>query len=289
MGLTRPRFHQVKESDYKNSCRVATTENITLSGGAPATVDSVNLQVGDRVLVTGQTTANQNGIYVVSTLGSGSNGTWSRAIDAAENADVTSVSEPYIFKVGDMVRNINPSCTHFGSMGIIQKLLTLPNDMGTLVKYTVTNNGDMYSAGDSLTKTMDQLTLAHDGEEIDFDDYSDDLDDYDVVDYDFGNDADDDDWEDGEDYEYYDDEEDEEEEEDELEEASNPSFKDRQLIDKFAKWVGEGNTPTSTDIDYYSQLKKLTPEEKYLLKKTFLPDIKIKSTGTTPDTRYRFR
>jgi hypothetical protein len=81
--------------------------------------------------------------------------------------------------------------------------------MGTLVKYTVTNNGDTYSAGDSLTKTMDQLTLAHDGEEIDFNDYSDDLDDYDVVDYDFGDDVDDDDWEDGEDYEYYDDEEDE--------------------------------------------------------------------------------
>ncbi len=132
-----------------------------------------------------------------------------KAAKMEENADVTSVSEPYMFKVGDMVRNTNPSCTHFGSMGIIQKLLTLPNDMGTLVKYTVTNNGDTYSAGDSLTKTMDQLTLAHDGEEIDFNDYSDDLDDYDVVDYDFGDDVDDDDWEDGEDYEYYDDEEDE--------------------------------------------------------------------------------
>lgn len=126
-----------------------------------------------------------------------------------ENADVTSVSEPYIYKVGDMVRNINPSCVHYGSMGIVQKLLTLPDNMGTLVKYTVTNDGETYSAGDTLTKTMDQLTLAHGDEEIDFNDYSDDLDDYDVVDYDFGDDYDDDDWDDTEDYEYYDDEEDE--------------------------------------------------------------------------------
>lgn len=130
-------------------------------------------------------------------------------MDLGESADVTSVSEPYVFKVGDMVRNINPSCPHYGSMGIIQKLLTLPDNMGTLVKYTVTNDGDTYSAGDSLTKTMDQLAMAHDDEEIDFNDYSDDLDDYDVVDYDFGDDYDDDDWDDTEDYEYYDDEEDE--------------------------------------------------------------------------------
>jgi hypothetical protein len=139
-------------------------------------------------------------------------------MDLEENADVTSVSEPYMFKVGDMVRNINPSCTHFGSMGIIQKLLTLPNDMGTLVKYTVTNAGDTYSAGDLLTKTMDQLTLAHEGEEINIDDYSDDLDDYDVIDYDFGDDdADDDadDAENGDDYEYYDDEEDDDDDDDE--------------------------------------------------------------------------
>jgi hypothetical protein len=126
-----------------------------------------------------------------------------------ETADVTTLSEPYIYKVGDMVRNTNPNCVHYGSMGIVQKLLTLPDNMGTLVKYTVTNDGDTYSAGDSLTKTMDQLTLAHDGEEIDFNDYSDDLDDYDVVDYDFSDDDDDGDWEDGEDYEYYDDEADE--------------------------------------------------------------------------------
>lgn len=114
---------------------------------------------------------------------------------------VTSVSEPYTIQIGDLVQNINTACPHYGSMGIVQKLISLPDDMGTLVKYTVTNDGDTYSAGDSLIKTVDQLSLADVEDEIDMNDYTDEYDEYDVVDYDFG---------DEDDYEYYEDEEDEE-------------------------------------------------------------------------------
>jgi hypothetical protein len=59
---------------------VATT-NVTLAGGAPAVVDGVSLAVNDRVLCTGQSTGSQNLIYVVTTVGSGSNGTWTAATD----------------------------------------------------------------------------------------------------------------------------------------------------------------------------------------------------------------
>ena len=52
----------------------ATIANITLSG--LQTIDSVVLQLGDRVLVKDQTTASGNGIYIVSTS------TWARATDA---------------------------------------------------------------------------------------------------------------------------------------------------------------------------------------------------------------
>ena len=90
MGLTRPRLNQLQDSDFKNSCRVAVDSNVTLSGGAPATVDGVNLQVSDRVLVVGQTDASENGVYFVATLGSGSNGTWTRALDFNSNANITS-------------------------------------------------------------------------------------------------------------------------------------------------------------------------------------------------------
>jgi len=53
----------------------------TLAGGAPNTLDGVTLAANDRVLVKDQTTTNQNGIYVVTTLGTGANGTWTRATD----------------------------------------------------------------------------------------------------------------------------------------------------------------------------------------------------------------
>ena len=68
--------------DAKASCRVATTANIaTLAGGAPNTLDGITLASGDRILVKDQTTQNQNGIYTVTTLGTGANGTWTRATD----------------------------------------------------------------------------------------------------------------------------------------------------------------------------------------------------------------
>jgi hypothetical protein len=68
---------------WKTPVRAATTANIaTLAGGAPNTVDGVTLVANDRVLVKNQSTGGQNGIYTVTTLGTGANGTWTRATDA---------------------------------------------------------------------------------------------------------------------------------------------------------------------------------------------------------------
>jgi len=67
--------------DVKQSVRVATTANITLSG--TQTIDGVVLSAGDRVLVKDQSTGSQNGIYVVAA------GAWSRATDADLDAEVT--------------------------------------------------------------------------------------------------------------------------------------------------------------------------------------------------------
>lgn len=58
----------------KDSVRVATTANITLSG--TQTIDGIAVIAGDRVLVKNQDTAHQNGIYVVSASA------WDRAADA---------------------------------------------------------------------------------------------------------------------------------------------------------------------------------------------------------------
>lgn len=67
--------------DVKNSVKAATTANITLSN--TQTVDGVALSVGDRVLVKEQTTASQNGIYIVAS------GAWSRSTDADAPAELS--------------------------------------------------------------------------------------------------------------------------------------------------------------------------------------------------------
>lgn len=75
--------------------RVATTANVTtLAGGAPKVVDGITLIVGDRVLVKDQSTKTQNGIYEVGTLGSGSNGTWTRTLDADAGGELENA---YVF------------------------------------------------------------------------------------------------------------------------------------------------------------------------------------------------
>jgi len=62
----------------------------------------------------------------------------------------------YTFGTGDIIKNINPKCKHFGSMGVVKKVMDVPLQ-GAVAVYTVTNNGDTYKPGMSLTKTVDQL------------------------------------------------------------------------------------------------------------------------------------
>lgn len=88
MGLTRIRAEQISDIDYKQAVRVITVSNVTLSGGAPSSVDGVNLVADDRVLVAGQSTGSENGLYYVQTVGAGSNGTWVRSIDGNETGEL---------------------------------------------------------------------------------------------------------------------------------------------------------------------------------------------------------
>jgi len=88
MGLTRIRAQQISDIDYKQSVRVITVNNVMLSGGAPAEVDGVSLTSGNRILVAGQSTGSQNGLYVVQTVGAGSTGTWVRSSDGNEDGEI---------------------------------------------------------------------------------------------------------------------------------------------------------------------------------------------------------
>jgi hypothetical protein len=89
--------------DVKSSVRAASTANLagityTATGGtsargqitvAPNTLDGVTLAANNRILLKDQTTAAQNGIWVVTTVGTGANGVWDRATDADADVEVT--------------------------------------------------------------------------------------------------------------------------------------------------------------------------------------------------------
>lgn len=67
-------------------------------------------------------------------------------------SDLLSVSKPYEFQIGDMVRNINPSCKHYKSTGSV---IAIQPDGD--ITYKVNNQGATYTPGDELTKSMGQL------------------------------------------------------------------------------------------------------------------------------------
>ena len=80
-GLT-PTMEDIPDATFKRSVKVATTANIALS--AAQTIDGIITVAGDRVLVKDQTTASQNGIYVVNAAA------WTRALDANSSSKIAS-------------------------------------------------------------------------------------------------------------------------------------------------------------------------------------------------------
>ena len=67
---------------------------------------------------------------------------------------IDTISEPYMFKVGDIIHDKDLGCKHHGSKGIV--ITTDPDS----VRYTVTNDGNFFKPGDILQKVVDQLELA---------------------------------------------------------------------------------------------------------------------------------
>ena len=82
MALTRA------VTDFKDSVKAATTTDITLTGGAPNTLDSISLSLADSILVKAQSNPTENGLYRVTNLGTGSNGTWTRRSDFNSSSQV---------------------------------------------------------------------------------------------------------------------------------------------------------------------------------------------------------
>jgi hypothetical protein len=127
--------------DVKDSVRVATTTNITLSG--TQTIDGVSVIAGDRVLVKDQTTASGNGIYVCAA------GAWARAADAADNAEVTSGMFTFVSE---------------GTLNSDTGWVLTTNDVITLgttsLAFSQFSGAGAVTAGAGMTKTGNTLDVA---------------------------------------------------------------------------------------------------------------------------------
>lgn len=128
--------------DVKASVKVATTANITLSN--TQTVDGVALSVGDRVLVKDQSTASQNGIYVVSATA------WTRATDADNNpgGEVTSGMFTFVEQ-----GTVNSDC---GFVLTTEDPITLGT---TNLAFTLFSSSGTLIAGNGLSKNGNTLEV----------------------------------------------------------------------------------------------------------------------------------
>ena len=133
--------------DPKDSCKVATTANITLSG--TQTIDGVSVSADDRVLVKDQSTASENGIYICAA------GSWSRASDMAAGSAAAGAS--MFIEQGTVNGDKGFVCTSNKGSDVVGT-----NSL-TFSQYTGASN---IEAGAALTKTGDRLDVAVDGSSI---------------------------------------------------------------------------------------------------------------------------
>lgn len=129
----------------KRSVRVATTANITLS--ATQTIDGVAVVAGDRVLVKNQSTASQNGIYIVAA------GAWTRSPDAdnaSELAGATVNVDQGSSQAAQMWTNTFPSAGTVGTTAVTWVKIPSQADLTTaLASYVPTSRSVV--AGNGLT------------------------------------------------------------------------------------------------------------------------------------------
>lgn len=152
----------------KDPVRVASTANVTgtysATGGSsargqftsmPNLIDGVTLVNGDRVLLKNQTTAAQNGIWVVTIAGSGSNGTWDRATDADEDSEFTTGTAMLV----------NEGTANATTQWVLTtpEPITVGGSSGSALVFTQFGAGATYSAGTGLSLVGNQFNIANGG------------------------------------------------------------------------------------------------------------------------------
>ena len=158
--------------DTKPSCKLATTANLTATynngtAGVGATLtnsgtqgtltlDSTAANLNDRILVKDQTTASQNGIYVVSNVGGAStNWVLTRATPEDQPAELTGGSFVFV-EEGTLNANNGYTFTHTGS----------PTFGTTDLDVSQFSGAGQITAGAALTKSGNQLDVAVDDSSV---------------------------------------------------------------------------------------------------------------------------
>lgn len=131
-GATRNYVDSViQATDWKPSVRLATTGNITLSG--LQTVDSVVGSADDRVLVWQQSTASQNGLYLMKS------GAWVRTLDADGALELTPRAT-VVVEEGTLYSGKKFTVTNSGTISI----------GSTAITWALTDAGSSYTQGTGI-------------------------------------------------------------------------------------------------------------------------------------------
>lgn len=154
--------------DVKQSVRAASTATVTVTynatagtsargqiTAAPNTLDGVSLAANDRILLKDQSTGAQNGIWVVTTLGTGANGVWDRATDFDSDAEVTAGAFTF---VAEGTANADS-----GWVLTSNDTITIGGASGTALVFAQFSGAGQITAGAGLTKTGNTLDVASTG------------------------------------------------------------------------------------------------------------------------------
>lgn len=132
--------------DFKDSVRVASTGDVTISGPGAA-IDGISLSSGDRVLLKNQSTASQNGIY----SWNGAASAMTRTTDADADAEVT--SGMYVFvETGTANSDTGFVLTTDGSITV----------GSTSLSFTQFSGAGQIVAGDAMSKSGNTLNVNDD-------------------------------------------------------------------------------------------------------------------------------
>ena len=157
--------------DTKPSCRLATTANLsasysngtagvgatlTASSNGALSIDGVTPSASDRILVKDQSTAAQNGIYVVTTVGDGSTAfVLTRATPEDQPSELTGGSFVFV-----------EEGTANGDNGYVFTHTGAPTFGSTALDVAQFSGAGQITAGAALTKTGNQLDVAVDDSSI---------------------------------------------------------------------------------------------------------------------------